>query len=278
MKEELKMQNIKNQTLGAISFIFLLVACKSDQVKTVISEDKDKIMNIQVPSQLQAPSPYDVQYVMGHFDPIKHPDFKEIPIQYADQKGRYMHHEALDSFIAMHKSASQAGIQLTIKSAVRNFDYQKGIWERKWTGATVLSDGTNVAKDIHEPHDKASKILEYSSMPGTSRHHWGTDIDLNAFNNQYFESGVGLKTYQWLRENALKYGYGQPYTPKGSQRPNGYNEEKWHWSYLPIAKTLTDVAKDKLSNEMIQGFEGSKTAIELNVKENYILGIASDCL
>ena len=45
-----------------------------------------------------------------------------------------------------------------------------------------------------------------------------------------------------------------------------------------IAKTLTDVAKHKLSNEMIQGFEGSKPRIELNVKENYILGIASDCL
>ncbi len=39
--------------------------------------------------------------------------------------------------------------------------------------------------------------------------------------------------YKWLVKYAGKYGFGQPYT---SGRDSGYNEEKWHWSYLPLAK------------------------------------------
>lgn len=263
-----------------ITFVWALffLSCRSEPKHVVLSVTKEKVMksenDVTTPPQIN----YKVDYVMGHFDPLRHPDFKEIPIQYADQKGRYMHVEALNKFIDMHKHAAKDGVRLTIKSAVRNFEYQKGIWERKWNGKTVLSDGTNVAKDIHNDHDKASKILEYSSMPGTSRHHWGTDIDINAFDNGYFAQGEGLKTYQWLQQHAVEYGYAQPYTAKNDQRPYGYNEEKWHWSYLPIAKQLTDIAKTGMQNEMIKGFDGCNTAVQLNVKDKYILGVAPSCL
>ena len=40
--------------------------------------------------------------------------------------------------------------------------------ENKWTGKRLLSDGTNVANDIADDVEKALKILEYSSMPGSS--------------------------------------------------------------------------------------------------------------
>ncbi|MFM9004881.1 MAG: D-alanyl-D-alanine carboxypeptidase family protein [Flavobacteriales bacterium] len=40
--------------------------------------------------------------------------------------------------------------------------------------------------------------MKFSSMPGTSRHHWGTDIDLNSVEPSYFLSGKGLLIYQWL--------------------------------------------------------------------------------
>ncbi len=51
-------------------------------------------------------------------------------------------------------------------------------------------------------------------MPGTSRHHWGTEIDLNALNNKWFENGKGLKVYQLAYKNAAQYGFHQPYTAK----------------------------------------------------------------
>jgi len=71
-------------------------------------------------------------YCMGRFDPKKHRDFVLIPAKYADREGMYMRRDAYDAFLKMTTKAQEAGIVLTIRSAARNFDYQKGIWERKW--------------------------------------------------------------------------------------------------------------------------------------------------
>jgi LAS superfamily LD-carboxypeptidase LdcB len=141
-----------------------------------------------------------------------------------------------------------------------------------------LSSGENAARDYPDPKARALKILNYSAMPGTSRHHWGTDIDLNALNNKYFGEGEGLKVYQWLTTHAAEYGFCQPYSKKGALRPEGYNEEKWHWSYLPVAKPLTDLAKQQLKNDMIKGFKGAEAATQIDVVKNYVLGINQDCL
>ena len=219
----------------------------------------------------------DIDYCMGKFDPTSHDDFISIPLQYANREGMYMRKEAYEAYLDMHAAASTEGIDLQIRSAARNFDYQRGIWERKWTGATTLSDGTNAANDISQPVARALKILEYSSMPGTSRHHWGTDIDLNAFNNEYFETGKGKKIYDWLTIHAKDFGYCQPYTAKNNDRPHGYNEEKWHWSYMAISADITNYAEHNLLNKMISGFDGSETAEEIDVVKHYVLGISHGC-
>jgi LAS superfamily LD-carboxypeptidase LdcB len=125
---------------------------------------------------------------------------------------------------------------------------------------------------------RAKKILEYSSMPGSSRHHWGTDIDLNNFENDWFETGEGLKMYQWMENHAAEYGFCQPYSKKDAQRPNGYNEEKWHWSYTPLAKKYTDAAAAGLKDSMLGGFEGAVAAKDVEIVRNYVLGINKACL
>lgn len=219
----------------------------------------------------------DIEYLMGQFDPSTHPDFEEIPEIYADRSGLFLRRETLQWFIKMYDEAKKVGINLQIRSATRNFDYQKGIWENKWNGVTILSDGTNVARDILSPEEKALKILLYSSMPGTSRHHWGTDIDLNAFNNSWFEKGEGLEIYKWLEDNAHLFGFCQPYSPLGPDRPKGYQEEKWHWSYMPLSKTFTKAAELKLLDEYIVGFTGAEVAVKIKVVKNYVLGINKNC-
>lgn len=220
---------------------------------------------------------FTTDYLMGKFDPAKHPDFVKIEIQYADREGMYARKDTYESFKKMWSAAKEAGITLTIRSAARNFDYQKGIWERKWTGTTKIENGKDASKAYPEPKTRALKILEYSSMPGTSRHHWGTDIDFNNFENSYFESGQGLKEYEWLVANAASYGFCQVYSEKGDARPHGYNLEKWHWSYLPIARQLTQLAKTALKDDMIEGFQGAEVAKEIGVVEKYVLGINGDC-
>ena len=219
----------------------------------------------------------DINKIIGLLPPSQDSSFTSIAKKHADREGLYMHAEAYSAFKKMYNAAKQDGINLEIKSAARNFDYQKNIWEKKWTGKTILSSGEDASKAFPDSKNRALKILEYSSMPGTSRHHWGTDIDLNNFNNEWFESGEGLKIYNWLEKHAHEYGYCRPYTEKGEGRPNGYNEEKWHWSYTPISNLYTKYAAQNLTNEQISGFMGSEVANEINVVQNYILGINQNC-
>lgn len=221
---------------------------------------------------------YDTDYIMGKFDPSKHVDFTIIPAKYRDAEVRYIRKDVLDGFIKMYNDARKDGVILVIRSATRNFENQKRIWESKWTGKTILEDGTNAAKDIKNNVDRARKILEYSSMPGTSRHHWGTDVDFNNFDNSWFEHGEGQKLYQWMVANAHKYGFCQTYTSMGSDRSTGYSEEKWHWTYMPISSEITKQAKMKITNEMIAGFLGAETAVNIDVLNNYILGISPSCI
>ena len=114
-------------------------------------------------------------------------------------------------------------------------------------------------------------------MPGTSRHHWGTDIDVNSFDNEYFAKDEGLRLYEWLLTHGPEFGFCQPYNAKTNGR-SGYEEEKWHWSYMPLSTALTQYCSSQINNDMIQDFEGSSTAKEIDVVQNYILGINPQCL
>lgn len=218
---------------------------------------------------------YDLNYVMGKFDPAQHPDFVKIAPRYSNINGRYLHKDAYAAFQNMYEAALADSVQLTIVSAARNFDYQKNLWEVKWNGQAKIENGKDASKAYPDPKTRALKILEYSAMPGSSRHHWGTDIDLINFNNSYFESGAGKKAYDWLLANAAVFGFCQPYT---AGREQGYQEERWHWSFLPLAQPLTALARLQLKDEMIQGFAGAEVAPEIGIVEKYVLGINLECL
>ena len=114
----------------------------------------------------------------------------------------------------------------------------------------------------------------YSSMPMTSRHHWGTDIDLNSLNNSWFEEGEGKKVYDWLQAHAHDFGFYQPYTNKSLNNRTGYEEEKWHWSYMPLAGPYLDFYNKHVTNEDITGFEGSGLAPQIDMVGNYVNGLS----
>jgi D-alanyl-D-alanine carboxypeptidase len=211
-------------------------------------------------------SKVDTGYLLGKFDPATHPDFVVVGKPYSDKPNMLLRKEAFEAFKKMFEAAEKEGVVLKIISSTRNFDRQKEIWEGKWT---------RFAKDAPSPKDRALKILEYSSMPGSSRHHWGTDIDLNDLNNPTFEKGGKYeKVYQWLAAHAHEYGFCQPYT---AGRPSGYREEKWHWSYTPLSKILLEQYKNNLSEADIEGFKGAETAAGIGIVKNYVLGINTAC-
>lgn len=259
-------------------FLFPIFSCSNPEQKTIKEVPKTTAQPVSQNTATETQNiEFDLNYIMGKFDPAKHPDFTKIDTKYADREGLFLRKDVYESFKKMWTAAKADGINLTIKSATRNFDYQKGIWERKWTGKTKIEGGKDASKIYPFGKDRALAILKYSSMPSTSRHHWGTDIDLNNFENDYFEKGQGLKEYEWLTTNARNYGFCQVYSKKGDDRPEGYELENWHWSYLPVSQKLTNLAKEQMKDEMIEGFEGAEGAIAIGVVKKYILGINPVC-
>jgi LAS superfamily LD-carboxypeptidase LdcB len=211
------------------------------------------------------PDPVSREYLLGQFDPAKRDDFAAVGKPYSDRPGMMLRREALEAFQKMHAAAQKDGVTLRIISSTRTYDQQKAIWSGKWT---------RFARETPDPEARARRILEYSSMPGASRHHWGTDIDLNDLNNPSFErGGAHGNVYPWLQAHAHEFGFGQPYT---AGRPNGYREERWHWSYLPLAKPLLEQYARTVTDQTFAGFPGAETAAAIGIVEHYVLGINPD--
>jgi hypothetical protein len=215
----------------------------------------------------------DKNYLIGKFDPASDLRFSKLGPEHTRgaATGGYLRKETYAAFVTMADAAKKDSIRLTIISATRNFENQRQIWENKWNGK-VRVEGKDLTT-VKNPEERARMILRYSSMPGSSRHHWGTDMDLNRLENSYFETGEGLKIYRWLTTHAAEYGFCQPYTSKAGGR-TGYEEEKWHWSYLPLSHLLLEEYIKRIHSEDITGFNGSETAGSVKIIEDYVLGIS----
>lgn len=217
-----------------------------------------------------------VEYLTGKFNPNKDKAFTEVDPEYAVRTGIFLQEETYKAFMKMFYAAKKDGVSLKVISGTRNFSYQKTIWEQKWNGSKLV-DGKNLANSVKDPTERAIMILKYSSMPGTSRHHWGTDVDLNSMENKYFDTTEGKKIYDWLCLNAHKYGFCQPFNILDDKRKTGYQEEKWHWSYMPLAKIFLKEYEKKVTYNDITGFSGSQTAAGIDVIKNYVMSVNVNC-
>ena len=201
------------------------------------------------------------ELVTGRVSYVRNPHFRQLGTKYSvPSRQIYLQRIVADQFEAMSDAAAKDGISLRALSGTRTFDQQKGIWERKWS----TRKGS--------PEERARDILLFSSMPMTSRHHWGTDIDINNLENSYFASGKGKAEYEWLCKHGHEYGFAQVFTDKGQGRP-GYELEKWHWSYLPAAELYLEYYQQYVSYEDIKNFTGAEVAPALRVIPDYVGGV-----
>ncbi len=217
-----------------------------------------------------------LKYLIGDVDPSKDPKFARIPDKYLGGSRVWGHKDAVAAFVRMAEDAAANGYQLKAVSAFRSFSDQKRIWEDKWTGKTLVG-GKKLPTSTPDPKARAAKILEFSSMPGTSRHHWGTDFDINALTNSYFTTRDGKRVYDWLVAHAPQYGFCQVYSAKDADRATGYEEEKWHWSYMPVASWYLKQYPIDVGYARITGFEGASAAKDIDVIKNYVEAINPEC-
>ncbi len=150
------------------------------------------------------------------------------------------------AFLAMQQAARSAGLELAVASGHRNFGRQLQIWNGKFTGQRPLLDADSRPLDTDrlDETQKVAAILRWSALPGCSRHHWGTDLDLYAPNLlpagarlqlepwEYRADGYFAPLSAWLDAHMADFGFYRPYTGAASSM----GDEPWHLSFIPEAR------------------------------------------
>jgi len=151
---------------------------------------------------------------------------------------------AFENFCA---EAKKHGFEPKIESGYRSFDRQLLIWNEKVLGKRKILDKNGKPVNIAELSELElmKTILLWSALPGTSRHEWGTDIDVidaGAVPEGYEpeltveeSAGVFGKFHKWLDiqiESGNCFGFRRVFLPDiGRVQP-----EPWHLSYSPKAR------------------------------------------
>ena len=177
--------------------------------------------------------------------------------------GLRMHREAVAAFDALREAARRAGFDLAVASAFRDFARQRALWNAKWRGERPVLDerGRPIDAAALAPPARVAAILGWSALPGGSRHHWGTDLDLwdraavdpgyrlELTAAEYAPGGPFEALTAWLDRNLRRYGFYRPYaTGVGGVRP-----EPWHVSFAPVAEPARRALDVATLGEAIRG-------------------------
>ncbi len=144
-----------------------------------------------------------------------------IPKEYLANQNKplQIHSQVLPYLEKLMTDSNSSGLNLKIASAYRSFYDQINIKNNY-----VMQFGTTVSNS-------------FSADQGYSEHQLGTTIDFTT--NELNGSFLGFEKtpeYQWLLENAYKYGFVLSY-PKDNKY---YQFEPWHWRFVGV-KLATDL-------------------------------------
>lgn len=163
----------------------------------------------------------------------------------------------------LFSDAFDKGFELRIASAYRSFYKQFKIFDDKFKGKRPVLDANENPMDISSLSDeqKVLEIIRFSSIPGFSRHHFGTDFDIYAVNllpegkqleltaREYQKGNYFYKLGQYLSQNLNKFGFKRPFNGKGT---NAF--EPWHISFSKKADECIDAFPVDFALEYLLSF------------------------
>lgn len=160
---------------------------------------------------------------------------------------------ALAAVIKMLDDMKADGIaNVTITSAYRTYEYQKKLFDGYIASESEKHPGWSEDRVREE-------VLTYSAAPGTSEHQTGLCIDLftnemeglynfgDETKNPYDKGFAETAAYEWLCENAHKYGFILRF-PENKTDITGYSYESWHYRYVGVDHA-TEMHKNNLTLE-----------------------------
>lgn len=185
--------------------------------------------------------------------------------------------EALPALENLRKAAKAAGFELKVESAYRPFERQLSIWNRKAARELPLLDETGApfARAFESEEELMRAILLWSALPGASRHHFGTEVDVSdakatppGYEVELTPAeceGMFKDFHAWLTarsECGELFGFERVFVPgRGKVRP-----EKWHLSHLPTARKLQATFK---AGDLRALYERSELACKAAILDNF---------
>ena len=204
-------------------------------------------------------------------------------------KNQRVHREVEKPLRAMTEEAAKEGYQLQVCSGYRSFQRQCEIWNEKVTGKRPILDFHNqpISPKSLSEEEVIYAILRWSALPGTSRHHWGTDVDVidasrikanmtvKLIAGEFEAGGPFSELHDWLDKNMARFGFFRPYaTDRG-----GVSPERWHLSYAPLAQTyLAELSEElvvKVLKESQLEMKSSVVAALPQIFQRFVLNIDS---
>lgn len=173
-----------------------------------------------------------------------------------------LHRSVLTPFLSLQKKAHQAGFALEPVSGFRSFESQLRIWNEKAEGKRLLLDADEKPLDPKSlsPRDLVYAILRWSALPGASRHHWGTDLDVidrlsvppkysvKLTVDEVKPGGMFSELHDWLDRHMAEEGFFRPY----QKDLGGVQPERWHLSHGPTSQLLYSSHSESILAERIQ--------------------------
>jgi LAS superfamily LD-carboxypeptidase LdcB len=197
-----------------------------------------------------------------------------------------LHREVAGPFLELRAAAAGAGIDLVPVSSFRDFQRQRLIWNGKCRGERELldRDGQRLDPATLDQDGLVSAILLWSALPGASRHHWGTDMDVidaaavpeggaRLEPAEYAPGGSFSRLNDWLHENAARYGFYRPYAVDRG----GVHPEPWHLSHAPLAQQAMaafslHMLGDALAAEEIDALDAVRRRLP-EIYERYVMNV-----
>lgn len=169
-----------------------------------------------------------------------------------------LHAHVAAPFLNLRRAAQADGFDLAAVSSFRDFARQLAIWNGKFSGERPMIDASGSKLDAKSltPRERIDAILLWSALPGASRHHWGTDLDLVDRNasaaghqielrrEEFAPGGPFADLDRWLEIHAPRFGFFRPFRGVRS----GVQPEPWHFSFAPIAEN----ARRRLSPQVLR--------------------------
>jgi len=193
-----------------------------------------------------------------------------------------VHREILEPLLFLEQRAASAGFILKVASSYRSFERQLLIWNNKARGLRPILNDVGDVIDITMLSEcaKVFAILRWSALPGASRHHWGTDIDvfdasriaadyqLQLTVAETQGDGPFAEFHRWLNDE-LVLGNSNFYRPYAQDR-GGVAPEPWHLSYAPLATNFSrQLTQDLLRQQLEQTDMELKQVVLDNLDEIY---------